>query len=222
MRRAVDGIAADADACALTEPFAGDLPDRLVGEGAGPRNDADMALLVDIAGGNADAAAAGRVGTLARRDNSRAVGTDETGLPSGHGALHPHHVAHGDALGNRDDKVEPGVDTLQDRVGGERRGHEDGGHGRAGGRSSLGNRIEDRNLVILMLEELAALARGDSGDDLRAVVERELRMAGAERAGDALDENLGFGSDENGHGEEVIVKVKVRVKVKVEALPRSE
>jgi hypothetical protein len=25
-------------------------------------------------------------------------------------------------------------------------------------------------------------------------------MAGAERAGDALDEDLGFGRDENGHG----------------------
>src|ERR1017187_133866 len=51
-----------------------------------------------------------------------------------------------------------------------------------------------------MLEELAAFAGGDARDDLRAVVEREAGMAGAEVAGDALDEDLGFGRDEDGHG----------------------
>ena len=57
------------------------------------------------------------------------------------------------------------------------------------------------HLVGAVLEELAALAGRDAGDDLGAVVERERGVAGAEVAGDALDENLGFGSDENGHGE---------------------
>jgi hypothetical protein len=55
-----------------------------------------------------------------------------------------------------------------------------------------------------VLEELAALAGRDAGDDLRAVIERELGVASAEVTGDALDEDLRGGSDENGHGEEVV------------------
>ena len=51
-----------------------------------------------------------------------------------------------------------------------------------------------------MLKELAALARGDPGHDLCAVINGELRMFRAKAAGDALDENLGVGFDEDGHG----------------------
>jgi len=50
-----------------------------------------------------------------------------------------------------------------------------------------------------MLEKLAALARGHSGDDFRAVIEGELGVPAAEVAGDALDEDLGLRSDENRH-----------------------
>jgi hypothetical protein len=50
----------------------------------------------------------------------------------------------------------------------------DGGAGRLGG---VGHRVEDRHLVRAVLEELAALAGRDAGDDLRAVVERELGVA---------------------------------------------
>ncbi len=43
--------------------------------------------------------------------------------------LHPvaraDHVAHRDAFGDADDEVEPGVDRLVDRRGGERRRHVD-------------------------------------------------------------------------------------------------
>ena len=55
--------------------------------------------------------------------------------------------------------------------------------------------------LCCVFEELAALAGRDAGDDLRAVVERSWAWRAPKRAGDALDENLGFGSDENGHGE---------------------
>jgi len=50
-----------------------------------------------------------------------------------------------------------------------------------------------------VFEDLAAFARGDAGDDLGAVLEGELGMTAAEITGDALDEDLGGGSDENGH-----------------------
>ena len=145
--------------------------------------------------------------------------TSRVALP-GHGALHPHHVAYGDALGDRDDEVEARIHAFEDGVGRESRRHKDRGYGGAGGRGGLGDRIEDRNLVGLVFEELAALARRDAGDDPGAVVERELRMAGAKRARDALDENLGFGSDENGHGVEV--RVRVKVKGRESCSPRSE
>ena len=50
-----------------------------------------------------------------------------------------------------------------------------------------------------MLEELAAFAGRDAGDDIGTVINRELRMFGAKAAGDALDEDLGIGFNENGH-----------------------
>jgi hypothetical protein len=51
-----------------------------------------------------------------------------------------------------------------------------------------------------MLKDLAAFAGRDAGDNLCAVINRELRVFRAKAAGDALDENLGVGLNENGHG----------------------
>jgi hypothetical protein len=58
--------------------------------------------------------------------------------------------------------------------------------------------------VRAVLEELAALAGRDAGDDLGAVVEGELGVAAAELAGDALDEDLGLFGNDDGHGREVV------------------
>src|SRR5206468_1142248 len=60
--------------------------------------------------------------------------------------------------------------------------------------------VEDRHLVRAVLEELTTFAGRDAGDDLRAVVKRELGVTSAEVASDALDDNLRGGSDEDGHG----------------------
>ena len=51
----------------------------------------------------------------------------------------------------------------------------------------------------LFSNSLAALAGGDAGDDLRAVGEAELGVPRAEAAGDALDQDPGLGSDQDGH-----------------------
>ena len=59
-------IAADADAGALAEALVGGLEHRLIGEGAGARHDADLALLVDEARHDADLA-------FIRRDDAGAV-----------------------------------------------------------------------------------------------------------------------------------------------------
>src|SRR5262249_46870428 len=63
-------IAADADAGALAESDVSGLKDRLIGEGARARHDADGALLVDESGHDADLA-------LTRSDDSGAVRPDE-------------------------------------------------------------------------------------------------------------------------------------------------
>jgi len=107
---AVDRVAADADAGALAVAAGGELPDGLVGEGAGARDDADVSLPVDVAGGDADAAPA--VGLLAGAgcDKTGAVRADEAGLGALHRVLHPHHVDDGDALGDADHEIESRLD----------------------------------------------------------------------------------------------------------------
>ncbi len=47
---------------------------------------------------------------------------------------------------------------------------------------------------------MAAFARGDAGDELRAIVEAQLRVTATETAGDALDDELGIWFNEDGHG----------------------
>src|SRR5580693_1436511 len=56
---ALYGIAADADRRGLAEPFPRGLEYRLVGQGAGARNDTDLARLENVAGHDADLAFAG-------------------------------------------------------------------------------------------------------------------------------------------------------------------
>src|SRR5208283_5974745 len=82
---AVDGVAPDADAVGLADAAAGELPHSFVGQGAAAGNDADVALLVNITGGDADAAAT--VGILARagRHDAGAIGPDQPGRPAFHG-----------------------------------------------------------------------------------------------------------------------------------------
>lgn len=70
---AAEGVAADADDEGLAEPGLRRLVHGLVGQGAGPRDDADAAALVDEARHDADLALAGG-------DDTGAVGTDEAGL----------------------------------------------------------------------------------------------------------------------------------------------
>ena len=52
----VEGVASDADAEGLAQAHGRRLVDSLVGQGAGPRHDADAALLVDVAGHDANLA----------------------------------------------------------------------------------------------------------------------------------------------------------------------
>ena len=73
MRRAVHRIAANADASALADAARSQLPDGLVSQRAAARDDADVALFVDVTGRNADAAAAMGILALARRDDAGTI-----------------------------------------------------------------------------------------------------------------------------------------------------
>src|SRR5690606_9086465 len=185
---AADRIAADADARRLTETARRRLPDRLVGERARARDDADRARLMDRARHDADLA-------FARRDDPGAVRADEPAVVVAEHLLDAHHVEHGHALGDADDELEAGIGRLEDRVRGERRRHVDHARRRLGLARRLADRIEDRQAEMLA----AAAARRDAGDDLRAVLEALLRVECALPAGDALADDLRLLADEDAH-----------------------
>ena len=69
-----------------------------------------------------------------------------------------------------DDQFESGIRAFEDGVGGERRRNENGGGGRAGLLHRFGHGVENGNPFSAVLENLAALAGRDAGDDLRAVI----------------------------------------------------
>ena len=125
---AIKGVATDADNGRLTKALCGRLVDGLVCEGTGTGHDSDLALGVDVAGHNADLA-------LAWLDNTWAVWSDKTSLILRlHDRLDLDHVEGGDALSDADDEVHLGLDSLEDGVGSEGRGHvDDGSLGISGG-----------------------------------------------------------------------------------------
>src|SRR5439155_12169521 len=113
-----------------------------------------------------------------------------------HGALDFDHVIDGNAFGDADDQIQAGINTLEDGVSSEGRRDKNRGSGRAGLLDRLGDSVENRHYV---LEPLAAFAWGNAGDYFGAVRETQLSVPGAEGAGDALDQEPCFRSDENGH-----------------------
>ena len=123
--RADDRVAADPDAGRLSDPELRQLPDRLIGQRARARNHADVAFLVDVARHDADLA-------LARRDDARAVRPDQPRVLALQELPRPHHVERRNAFGDADDQRHAGVGGFHDRVGRERRRHEDHGRIRAG------------------------------------------------------------------------------------------
>merc|ERR1719350_446710 len=81
----------------LPEPHSTGLVHGLVGEGAGPADHPDAALLVDVPGHDANLASS-------RGDDSGTVGTDEAGLAlPQEGVLHLDHVLLGDTFSDADD-----------------------------------------------------------------------------------------------------------------------
>ena len=104
-------------------------------------------------------------------------------------------VVGGDALSDCDHERDAGVLGLEDRVGGEARGHEDHRRVRAG----LGDRVVEGVEDGDALDVLAALARRHARHDLRAVAAVVHRMERALAPGDARDAELRALVDEDAH-----------------------
>ncbi len=116
-RCADDRIAADTDTSGLADAEAGELIDGFVSESAAAADYADVALLVDAAGHDADFAFPGR-------DDARAVGADQPRFVAIDYGGDAHHVDDRNALGDADDERNLGVGGFEDGVCSVRRRNE--------------------------------------------------------------------------------------------------
>ena len=102
---------------------------------------------------------------LARREHARAVRPDQGHALRADVGVDPQHLVRGDVLGDADDRRDPRVDGLVDRVGREAGGHEDHRRVGAGFVDGVGDGVVDRDAF----DVLSALAGGDAGDEVGAV-----------------------------------------------------
>ena len=106
---AMQRIAADPHAGGLAEPGIGGLPDRFVGQCAGPGYDARPAAPENLPGHDADAA-------FVRGDDAGRVRTEETAFASIQPLADPGHVEHRNMFRDADDQGYFRIDRLQYRV----------------------------------------------------------------------------------------------------------
>ena len=170
----------------------------LRGHAAGAAHHADRAGLVGDGGVACRAADAAHLGD-AGDDQAEAVGADDP-RALGVGQLDHHRdVAARDPLGDDHDRLDAGVQRLEDGVA--RAGGGDGddravGHDAAVVLDDLLDGVEHRHAV-----DLAALAAGGhAADDLRAVVEALAREVDRLAPGDALDDEGRVLVDQDRHG----------------------
>ena len=185
---ALNGVTADADAGALAQAGMGGLEHRLVGQGPGAGDDADLAWLMDVAGHDADFA-------LARGDDAGAVWAYKHAGRAREGGLDLEHVQDRDALGDADDHPDANVRRLEDGVGGE--GGRDIDHGGVGAGllDGIVDRVEDRAVEVLG----AALAGGHAPHQVGAVGDGLFAMEGTLLASEALTNDPGVFVDQYAH-----------------------
>ncbi len=128
-------------------------------------------------------------------DHPGGVGADDDRLVSQGVAFHAHHVLHRDAVGDHHDHFDARLQRLHDRVGGERRRHEDRADIGAGAAYRLGHGIEHRPLQM----HHAALARGHAAHHIGAHAHRLCRMEAGVLAGEALKDDLRILIHQNAH-----------------------
>src|SRR5688572_28015888 len=181
-------IAADAHASALAEAGVRRLKHSFISQRARARHDADATRLVDEARHDADLA-------RARRDDARAVRTDEQAAVAGQRSLHFHHVVHRDAFGDAHDELDAGVGRFENRIGRVRRRHVDHADRRTRLFHCFARSVEHRQIEVL----LAAAAGRHAADDFGAVRNALLGMKRTLLAREALADDARVLVDQNAH-----------------------
>ena len=147
-----------------------------------------MPFLVDVSRHNAYLA-------FSRRDDTRAVGTYQTGRRTFQIVLHSGHILHRNPFGDTDDDPDLRINGLKNGIRGIcRRNIDDARIG-----SCLGNRRSDRAEHRHFADFLSLFPRSHSADDLGSVSKH---LGGMERtlvSGDALHENPCAPIDVNAH-----------------------
>ena len=160
----------------------------LVGQRARLGDDADRARVEELRRDDAD------VG-LARREGAGAVGAEQPHPRLLRLPVEAEHVEDRDPLGDRDHRLDAGLDRLVDRRRGEARRDEDHRGVGAGLGDRFGDLVEDRDA----LDVLAALAGGDAGDEVGAVGLVAETVEGALAAGQPGDDQLRVVADDDAH-----------------------
>src|SRR5215204_4649084 len=140
--RPYDRVAADPDGAALPDLPLGELVDDLVGERAAAAYDADVAWHEDVTRHYGDV-------SLLRREDTGTVRSDKGRVLGPQVVTDPHHVVDGDTLRDAADGREPGVQRLEDGVGGEGWGDEDHARVRARLLDGLLDGVEDRDTFVV-------------------------------------------------------------------------
>jgi len=183
-----DGVTADADGRGLAEASLGALVHGLVREGARLGHDTNNAGLEDEAWHDPHFC-------LARRNDARAVGTNQGAVALVDVGLHLDHVCDGNALGDGDDDLDAGVRRFHQGVGCKRRRHKHNAHVR----TRLCDRIRDRVEHGAVEVGLASLPWRHAANNVGAVFNHLACVEGAFASGEALDDDFGVAVDENAH-----------------------
>ena len=165
----VERIASNSNHSGLSEVVVRCLIDSLVGQGAGPRHDTNLSLLMNVARHDANLA-------LAWFDDARAVWSDQSRLVLGlHHRLHLDHVHSWDAFSNTNHEVDFSLNCFSDGLGCERWRHVD--HRCLGTSLLLAfcNCSEDWQSEVLS----ASLSLVDSSDHIRPVLNGLLSVEGS-------------------------------------------
>ncbi|SPO56510.1 exported protein of unknown function [Pseudomonas sp. JV551A1] len=183
-----DRVTTDADAGRLAEAGVGGLLHSFVGQGAGTRNDTDLAWQVDMAWHDADLA-------LARGDDTWAVRADQ-----GHAQLVAldlgiQHVQGRNAFGDAHDQLDAAEGSFQDRVLAERSRNVDDRSVSAGSFHSFFHGVEHWQAQV----GGATLAWGYAADHLGAVGDGLFGVESTLRAGEALADDFGVFIDQDAH-----------------------
>src|SRR6185295_9854054 len=187
----VHWVSPNPHAAGLPQALLHQLPDCLVGEGAGARHHTHRPPFVDMARHDANL-------DLVGCDHAGAVGADQLGASGLHLVAGANHVADGNAFRNADHQIEPGLYSLVDRGRRIGRGHIDHRGRGPGCRLGLRNGIEDR----YRFEVLSAFPRRNAGYEATPSVGVDSASASMELSGFAsntLRDDPGALVDEDRH-----------------------